>query len=395
MSKGLHNIALVALIATSFSICAEEGAKAAAPVASSAAAKPVVKAAESKSFKPFTGRVTGQRVRIRLLADTESPVISEANKGDYLVIAGEKSNFYMVEPPSSAKAYVFRSFVLDNTIEGHHVNIRILPDLDAPVIHHMSTGDKITGKVCEKNNKWIEMDIPKGVHFFVAKDLIEYAGNPELKALYDTRKSELSTLMQEIEVLSHEEMDKPFEQIDHARLVNQYNEIINNFSDFPDHLAKAKTQLAEIQETYLRKKVAFLENRANTIASESTKMAPIASPLPVDYSHSSQYTQSWEPIEEAIYMRWSMHHDAKTMEDFYKEQRGSAISLQGTLEVFAEPVRNKPGTHILRDKGIPVGYLYSTRVDLQSFIGRKIQVIAAPRPNNNFAFPAYYVFEVR
>jgi hypothetical protein len=54
-------------------------------------------------------------------------------------------------------------------------------------------------------------------------------------------------------------------------------------------------------------------------------------------------------------------------------------------------VKNKPGDFILRNKDIPVGYVYSTIVNLQSLVGKNVRLIAAPRPNNNFAFKAYYV----
>jgi len=41
-----------------------------------------------------------------------------------------------------------------------------------------------------------------------------------------------------------------------------------------------------------------------------------------------------------------------------------------------------------------VAYLYSTQVNLEDFVGKRVTLLVSPRPNNNFAFPAYYVFEV-
>ena len=393
MEKILRNVTLIAILSSCCSMNAEDAAKHVVATATKAAAK----VADAKNFKPFTGRVTGQRVRMRLLSDTDSPVVAELAKGDYLVVAGEKAGFYMIEAPASVKAYVFRSFVLDNTIEGHHVNIRLSPDLDAPVVHHMSTGDKIIGTVCSNNSKWIEMSIPQGVYFYVAKDLIECAGDVTLKAVYDSRKAELVQLMESADKLCQEELAKSFEAIDHARLVNQYTKIAQEFADFPEQASKAKTQLAELQESYLRKKIAFLESKADYLASEAVRtpshFVPVATQT--DCHYSAEPMRNWEPVEENLFMRWSMHHDSKTMDDYYKEQRASAITVSGILEVFAEPVRNKPGSFILRDKGVPVAYLYSTRVDLQNYLGKKIQAVASPRPNNNFAFDAYYVFEIQ
>ena len=49
---------------------------------------------------------------------------------------------------------------------------------------------------------------------------------------------------------------------------------------------------------------------------------------------------------------------------------------------------------MLRDKDMPVAYLYSTTQNLHSLVGKKVRIIASPRNNNNFAFPAYYVLSV-
>ncbi|MEK7339256.1 MAG: hypothetical protein AABZ92_00910, partial [Verrucomicrobiota bacterium] len=58
-------------------------------------------------------------------------------------------------------------------------------------------------------------------------------------------------------------------------------------------------------------------------------------------------------------------------------------------------VKNKPGDFILRDKDIPLAYVYSTVVNLQDLVGKRVSLIATPRPNNNFAFPSYFVLDVK
>ena len=93
-------------------------------------------------------------------------------------------------------------------------------------------------------------------------------------------------------------------------------------------------------------------------------------------------------------MSWTNINDNKTQQDYYEEQKLAAIEIAGIVEPYTAPVKNKPGDFILRDKDIPVGYVYSTQVNLQNLIGQNVRLIAAPRPNNNFAFPAYYVLRV-
>ena len=99
----------------------------------------------------------------------------------------------------------------------------------------------------------------------------------------------------------------------------------------------------------------------------------------------------WEPIEEALYLSWANINDNKAIRDYYDEQKLASVEIAGIVEPYNTPVKNKPGDFIIRDKDVPVAYVYSTQVNLQSLVGKQVKLIAAPRPNNNFAFPAYYI----
>ena len=84
------------------------------------------------------------------------------------------------------------------------------------------------------------------------------------------------------------------------------------------------------------------------------------------------------------------------MADFDKEQQENSITLKGVIEPYQKPVKNKPGDYLLVSgiSNLPVAYLYSTKINLQDYIGMEIEVIASPRPNNHFAFPAYFVLKI-
>ena len=153
------------------------------------------------------------------------------------------------------KAYVFRSFVLDNVVEGNRVNVRLFPDLEAPIIGHLSMGKRIDGKICEKNNKWLEIDPPVETKFYVAKEFIEYAGGPELKGITDKRKSSVTQLLESTQLLSQAELRKPFEEITRDRVVKGFQTIINDYKDFPEMGEKAKEMLSAFNEKFLERKI--------------------------------------------------------------------------------------------------------------------------------------------
>ena len=112
-------------------------------------------------FKAFTGKVNGNAVRMRLKADIESDIIRELEKNEFITVLGQHGDFYAVAPPADMKAFVFRSFILDNVVEGNRVNVRLSPDLNAHVVGHLDAGDKILGSLCSDNNKWYKIAPPQ------------------------------------------------------------------------------------------------------------------------------------------------------------------------------------------------------------------------------------------
>ncbi len=347
------------------------------------------------NYKAFTGKIVGGSVRMRLSPDVDSAIVKELLKGDLVVIRGEKSDFYSIEAPVDLKVYIFRSFVLDNVVEGNRVHVRLSPELTAPVVALMNSGDKVNGAISDKNHKWLEISVPKNVRFYIAKEYIEKIGGPELKALRDKKQNTVLQLMDSAELLSQSEMMKPFEELDFERVSNAFTTITKEYSDFPEYSERAKSKLIHLQEIYLQKKIAYLEAKTSRMSKERVIRTDV-----VQVSDTSDETLSprermkiWERVEESLFLSWSTSHHKKTMDDFYDDQKLKTVRISGIVEAYSDIVKNKPGNFVLRDRDMPRAYLYSTFVDLQNYVGKYVTLIAVPRPNNNFAFPAYFVFE--
>lgn len=360
-----------------------------------AAPKKVAEKITEVSVNPFTGKIKGRKVRMRLRPDLDSRIIKELTKNELVTVVGEKGDFWAVQAPAGIKGYVFRSFVLDNVVEGSRVNVRLEPSLDAPVMAHLNSGDKIENpSVSPINPKWLEIAPPPSTHFYIAKEYIDYAGGPEVKAQMDKRQSAAEQLLDSTSLISKTEMRKSFENVDFDRIVKGYNTVINDFSEFPELAEQAKEALAAFQEDYLQKRIEHLEAQANEqhIASDSKQSVDLSK-----FENISMITDKmkfWEPIEESLYLSWANINDNKTQQDYYEEQKLAAIEVSGIIEPYTGPAKHKPGDFILRDKDVPVACVYSTQVNLQSLVGKHVKLVAAPRPNNNFAFPAFYVLSV-
>lgn len=380
------------------------------------------------SFRSFTGKITQEKVRMRLQPSLDCPVIREMDQGDMVVVNGEEDGFYAVQPPSYMKGYVYRTFILDGIIEGNRVNVRLDPHLEAPVIAQLNQGDPVEGVLSPVNNKWLEISIPLWARFYVSSDYIENIGDANLLATYEKREGEVNHLLNETRLMAQSELEKPVTEMNVEKIINNNKKIIAEYEDFSECVAQAKEHLTQFQEAYLKKKVAYLEAKTQISSErwnssddkqieqaqvEKEHVVSLEDPFQEDTSLQPnelyeqwmawKYTPevksrmaSWIPIEVSYYEQWAEENDNSTIQGFYDEQHGSAVALQGILEPYDRPIRNKPGDFVLinRISRIPMAYLYSTQVNLKDKVGQEIAVVGVPRSNHYFAYPAYFVLSV-
>jgi len=366
---------------------------------------------KAEAFRPFTGKLLSNKVRIRAKADLESPIIRQMSKNDLLLVVAEEGEFYAIDPLKDTKAYVFRSYILDNVVEANRVNVRLEPHLDAPIIGQLQAGEKIQGTVCAMNLKWLEIAPPKGSRFYVAKEFVGHAGGPEFLANMEKRKSQVEELLTSAYLNAETECKKEYEEMAPQHAIEQFQTILRNFADFPEATQQAKEGMALLKETFLNKKIAYLESKAELSSvvkeeliakhkAESTELfadntVKVDSTIWNKRAPKRENLGFWDTLEESLFLSWTAFHSGKSLDDYYTEQKANATVLSGTVERYTYDVRNKPGDYILRGlEDTPIAYLYSTQVDLDQFAGKTVTLLAVPRPNNHFAFPAYFVFSV-
>ncbi|MDR3623745.1 MAG: SH3 domain-containing protein [Chlamydiales bacterium] len=366
----------------------------------------------SPAFDAFTGKIVGSRVRMRAGPDLDSAIIQEFTKEDLIIVKGEENGFYSIETPKGIKGYVFRSYILDNIVEANKVNIRLEPALDAPIVGQLLSGQHIEGTISKINPKWLEIELPKTTRFFVAKEYVQSVGKPELLETLQKRKNDVNSLLNNAYTFSQNEMRKPFDLIQIGLIQNQFQNIIKNYTDFPEQVTKAKETLQLIQETYLQNKIVYLESK-NKECSESYKqqLATLENRLAQDLG-TTPFTQAeeeafmrpttnldaikrWEPIEEHLYTQWLTKNPGKSKKDFYQEELSSAVILKGVLEPYNSAVKNRPGDYLLKVNNLPVAFVYSTCVNLSEKSGQTVSITALKRPNNHFAYPAYFVISIQ
>lgn len=377
----------------------------AVPESSVSMKKRVTKTPEAP-FAAFTGKITKNKVRMRFQPSLDSQVLRELSRDSLVIVMGENDEFYAVQAPQDIKGFVFRKFILDNKVEGEHVNVRMEPNTDAPIIAQLNSGEPINGTISSINSKWIEIAPPASTRFYISKEYIEKLGPPELMGQIEKRRQEVNDLLNKAYTTSQEELKKDFKEINLNSITSNYKKVIDNYSDFPEQAARAKELMAALQDTYTQKKVAYLEAKAQ--ASESLQALNSKLAKTVQTQESSESTpsddqesyiavtakmNSWLPLETHLFNEWAGNHTGQGMEEYYQDQKENAVALTGIIEPYTRNVKNKPGDYLLINPAtrLPIAYLYSTQVNLQDKVGNQVSLLAAPRPNNNFAFPAYYV----
>lgn len=381
--------------------------------------------AQPAPFTSFAGKIIGSKVRMRTKPTPESHVVCETRNGQLFAVTGEVQDYYAIQPQKGMKGYIFRTFILDGVVEGDRVNVRLHPDIEAPVVAQLQRGDRVETVVSEANNKWLELDLPSTSNFFIAKEYIEKMGPVEMVATMEQRHHEAVHHLSSAFLVAQAQIQKPFEQIDFDTISSKLNDIAAQYHDLSDIAEQAREANAIMQDIYVQKKIAFLESKTQNsqvcmaidpahldrlaklgidipkvhheknvmeIGEAASNTLGLASTVQTDEVTDKMLV--WAPLEESVFHLWIATNGDRPQTDFYQEEERKATILTGIIESYNRPVKNRPGDYILKSENLPVAFLYSTRVDLEKLVGKRVTAIASPRPNNNFAFPAYYVLSV-
>ena len=384
-------------------------------------------------YKKHT-KIIKNKVRLRLQPNYEGPILRELNANDFVVVRGETDDFYAIQPPADFYGYVFRTYVLDNTVEADRVNIRIKPDRDATIIGQLKSGDRIEGAPSAANNKWLEIALPNKTRFFVAKEYLEKVGDAGFKDRLDKKREAAYNLLNTTDAMGQAEIQKPYDQMNIVGIKANYQHLINDYSEFPDAVAKANKSLSDIQEAYNAKKLSYLEEQSRLSSSTVEINKKLNAELQVhkdkinhlenqieqkkieQEKQSFQALQSaaeaagnqkkpiqlpvnmsiWLPVEERLLNTWMQQTGKHNPQEYYEQQRQQGFTLRGIIDPYTRSVKNRPGDYMLLNSTskLPVAFLYSTLVNLQDYVGHEVSIVVTPRDNYNFAFPAYFVLTI-
>ncbi|AAF39153.1 bacterial SH3 domain protein [Chlamydia muridarum] len=404
------------------------------------------------SFSPFTGEIKGNRVRLRLAPHTDSSIIKELSKGDCLAVLGESKDYYVVAAPEGVRGYVFRTFVLDNVIEGEKVNVRLEPSTSAPILARLSKGT-VVKTLGAAQGKWVEIALPKQCVFYVAKNFVKNVGALELYNQKEGQKKIALDLLNSAMSFADAELQKKVEDIDLDAIYKKMNLAqAEEFKDVPGLQPLVQKALERVQEAFLAKSLekgshktvesykpvetqAQLQPQRQVIEEKNVSVVPEAPVLsqveepksvltssseveplqdvgPIKGSLLSHYirkkgfvktspvVEGRESFERSLFEVWvnlqpEEIRNGLTMESFYRDEQKKKRVLTGELEVYPHIVKNNPGDYLLKNGEDVVAFVYATSIDLSKWLGKRVVLECVSRPNNHFAFPAYIVLSIK
>lgn len=350
----------------------------------------------SKGQTSFTGRVQKDRVRMRLQPHLDGHIYKELNKGDFVLVCGESDDFYAVMPPKNVPAYIFRTYVLDGAVEGSNVNVRLEPDTAAPAVCQVQSGYKIDGEVASQNNKWLKIALPEEVRFYVAKDFVTKCGDASLYREHEIKQAHVQDALQKISLVINKELQKPFSEISLGQLSAELQQLIVTCEDLPKEQQQSRELLAKMQKEYLAKGIATGKTEQSLPEIVPEKNNP---PVETTANDSTPSTPNsyWVEKESLIIDDAIANGLATSADNHYANELKEGEKIVGIIKPYNSFIKNRPGDFVLVNPStnLPIAYLYSTKVALEKRLNEEVTLIVAKRPNNNFAFPAYFVLTIQ
>lgn len=377
--------------------------------------EPSQKQNQSQRFESFTGKITGHNVRMRLQPSLDAQVFKELDRDELVLVSGIVDDFYACIPPKGLKGYIFRTYVLDGVVEGTNVFVRLGPDRTSPGVAQLNSGDPVKGIIAPQNNKWLQIDIPEDVRFYVAKDYVQKVGDASFYAKQETKKQAATKTLAELEAALDLELEKPFQNIQLASISQRLNKFISDHKDMPQAVSQAETLISHMQQLYLTRSVAFKDDLASVPVQAPNQVQPVPiQPAPVAPSTPGPVPSpdrikaplpaptvphkalSWRDQEDAFIQTIIDNGKASSADDFYAQEIKKGNTLHGVIKPYNSFVSTRPGDYVLLNlkTNLPIAYLYSTKADLGAWTNKPVTLWVSDRPNNNFAFPAFFVLQV-
>jgi SH3-like domain-containing protein len=125
---------------------------------------------------PFQGEVARGPVNVRAGANANFEVVDKLTQGETVVVLGRSYEWYKVQLPPTATAYVRADYITFQgqigQVTGNKVNVRAKPNSSASVLGQVTQGDVV--RLLQKTDDWWQIEPPAKTIGWVHGDFVRF-----------------------------------------------------------------------------------------------------------------------------------------------------------------------------------------------------------------------------
>ncbi len=304
----------------------------------------------SQAEFPYVGQVSADRVHVRAGDGTNYTILTVAKRGDKLVVRAEKHGWMQIQVPSSVKPWIAADYVsfvsgaTEGRVTGDRVRIRCMPSSQADVLGLVSSGTKV--KVVGTKDGWHQIEAPaeasawiSGTYVSYYSALDEYAEELSGEKAAEEAREGLALKLSKANELYVAELRKPVSERNFNQAIALYNEVAG-----------------EAQEEFVRES-----------ARRRVEALSLIQSLVDEYK--TMQTGTEELAAKLLDMEKRLHEAEKAAE----EAKEPSYLAEGWLKPMGRII-NSPASHKLVVGDRPIYLLKSSKVDLNSFLFKRVRV---------------------
>ncbi|MBN2145349.1 MAG: SH3 domain-containing protein [Candidatus Aureabacteria bacterium] len=353
---------------------------------------------EDIPFANYYVRVKEKNINVRARPSTSSEVMYQLDKGQDVLVIGQTDEWVKIRPKEGATAWVHKDMVENGIISKSNVNIRVGPSLGHSILGRMTESDPVMVLSNQQGGEWLQIEMPRNFGFWVAKNLVFFLSTENEYQDYLIREKEAKKAFIQAEMIRKEELVKRYMDVDHERVIEAYQKIIDDFPGTPEAV-KSMERLIDIKEKQAiahQKKLTLKEKRRLVLLFDEAElmkkkiMEPDGfSPTRYEelmlryrkisslYPNTPEAKQSLQSMEELEKYREEKIGDWKNTHIF--EQEGKLKAVKNS--VYAEGTHELIRGHTFNRKTVCI--VFCKKVDLRAFENKRVKV----KGNISLQFP--------
>lgn len=183
---------------------------------------------------PFLGRMKGKNINVRGGNNLNFEVLTQLQDQEPVIVLGESSGWYQIDPPAAAYLWINKSYVKDGILTADAVNVRCSPTLAGTLNCQLAKNDMV--EVISEEGEWLKIKPPAQAKAWVSMDFVVYEKPldedmnqlraEKIQSLQESRKKKM---LEAAQVYEEAEFYKPVDQIKVEAVLSNYQNLLNEF----------------------------------------------------------------------------------------------------------------------------------------------------------------------